>query len=157
MQWLVRRRCDAGENQQNGERSARGPGELAAAEEVDVQMRDGFAAVGAVVDDEAVALGEIEVAGDARGDEEEVAEEGLLGAGGVGEARNGFLGDDEDVDWRLGADVVKGVAELVLVGGRAGDFAVDDALENGAVGHGEGKVYGLQFAVCDSRSQAREM
>ena len=43
----------------NDGRLARGPGELALREQVDVEMRDGFAGVGAVVDDEAEAAGEL--------------------------------------------------------------------------------------------------
>lgn len=38
---------------------ARGPGHLAPGEQVDVEMRDGFAGVGPVVDDEAEAAGEL--------------------------------------------------------------------------------------------------
>jgi hypothetical protein len=51
------------------------PIEVASAEEVDVEMGDCFAAVGAVVDDEAVAGGgDVFAAGDFGGDEKKVAE-----------------------------------------------------------------------------------
>ncbi len=119
---------------------ARGPGHGAAAEEVDVEVGDGFAAVGAVVHHEAEAVIEVELVGDFGGDEEEVADEGLVGGGGLGEAGDGFFGDDEDVDGGLGVDVAKGVADIVLINGGAGDFAVNDALEEGFVGHGEEEV-----------------
>ncbi len=102
-----------------------------------MEVGDGFAAVGAVVEDDAEAVIEGEVVGDFGGGEEEVADEGLVGGGGLGEAGDGFPGDDEDVDGSLRVDVAKGVADVVLVDGGAGDFAVDDALEDGFVGHGE--------------------
>lgn len=43
--------------------SARGPGQLAAAEEVDVQVGHAFTAVGTVVDHDAVAGAELELLG----------------------------------------------------------------------------------------------
>ena len=96
-----------------------------------MEVGDGFAAVGAVVEDKAEAVIEVEVGGDFGGGEEEVADEGLVGGGGFGEAGDGFFGDDEDVKGGLGVDVAKGVADVVLVDGGAGDFAVNDALEEG--------------------------
>jgi hypothetical protein len=98
---------------------------------VDVEMRDGFAAVGAVVDHEAKAAGEVEFLGENAGGEQEVAEKRLVGGGGFTHAGNEFFWNDQQVDGSLGLDVVKDDAELVLVLDLGGDFAVDDALEEG--------------------------
>lgn len=57
MEGMARLRGDAGGTP--ALLSTRGPGELAAGEEVDVKVGDGFAGVGAVVDDEAEAAGEL--------------------------------------------------------------------------------------------------
>ncbi len=51
-----------------------GPGELAAGEEVEVEMRDGFSAVGAIVDDDAKAvIGIPLLSGDVTGFEQKVS------------------------------------------------------------------------------------
>ena len=99
-----------------------------------MEMRHRLAGVGAVVHDEAVAVGKLKFFRDDAGDEEEVAEDGLVGVGGFADARDGFLRDDEQVDGCLRLDVVEDDAEGVLVLDRGGDFAVDDFLENG-LGH----------------------
>lgn len=58
----------------------------------------------------------------------------IVGRGGA-DARQGFFGDDEQVDRRLRLDVVQNDAVFVLVLDFGGDFAGDDALEKG-LGHG---------------------
>ena len=110
-----------------GSTSAGGPGEGAAAEDVAVEMGDGFAGVGAVVDDEAVAgLCEAEFGGDFGGFEQEVAEGFFVLGFGGGDVGDGFFGDDEDVDRRFGRDVAKGDDEIVLVNDVRGNLAGDD-------------------------------
>ena len=82
--------------------SAGRPRQAAAAEEVDVEVEDGLARVGAGVDDGAVAaLGEALFARDARGDEEEVAEQRFVRLARF--ARGGYVRarDDERVRGRL--------------------------------------------------------
>jgi hypothetical protein len=110
-----------------------------------MEVRDRLTAVGAVVDDEAEAfVGGVhaELGGDGTGGEEEVAEEFLVIRRGFADARDGFLGDDENVDGGLRIDVFEGEAKLVFVDNIGGDFAVDDLLEdahgNGARGRGQG-------------------
>ena len=100
-----------------------------------MEVGDGFAGEGAVVDDEAEAFGEAELFRHEVGDVEEVAKHGFIGGGGFGDARDGALGDDEEVDGRLGLDVVEDDTEVVFVFEVGGDLAVDDALEDGF--HGE--------------------
>lgn len=101
-----------------------------------MQMSNSFASVGAVIDHEAKAAGEAEFAGDGAGGEQEVAEDRLLVGRGLADAGNDRLGDDEQVDGSLRGDVVDDDAELVLVFDFGGDFAGDDAFEEG--GHGGG-------------------
>jgi hypothetical protein len=113
---------------------ARGPVHGAAAEEVDVEVVDGLAAVGAGVDDEAVAVGEVLLASDFCGDVEEVAEHGGVVLHGVGVGGEVVFGDDEDVDRGLGVDVGKGEDLVVFVDGLYGDFPVRDFAEE--TGHG---------------------
>ncbi len=114
---------------------AGGPVHGAATEEVDVEVFDGLAAVGAGVDDEAVAFGEVLLAGDLGGDEDQVAEHGGVVGDGVGERGEVVAGDDEDVGGGLGVDVGEGVGGFVLVDGGGGDFTVGDFAEE--AGHKE--------------------
>ena len=107
-----------------------------------MEVGDGLSAVGAVVDDDAEAVFEVELAGEFCGGEEEVAEGGLVFGGGVADARNGFAGDDQEVCGRLRVDVAERYAEVVLVFELAGDVPVHDFLEEGLV-HGLGIVEGV--------------
>jgi hypothetical protein len=105
---------------------------VASTEEMDMEVRDCFATVGAVVDDEAVAGGgDVFAAGDVRGGEEEVAEKALVIGLGGSNAGDGFFGDEEDVDWCLGRDIAKGEALIVLENDVGGDFAGDDFFKEG--------------------------
>lgn len=118
--------------------SAWRPGEGATAEDVDVEVGDGFAAVGAVVDHDAVTGGEVELTGHRAGGEQEVAKERLVIGRGGADARDDLFRDDEEVRGRLRRDVVKDDAEVVFVLDLGGDFAGNDAFEEG--GHGGGGV-----------------
>ena len=113
----------------------RGPVHGSAAEEMDVEVVDGLAAVGAGVDDEAVAVGEILPAGDFCGGLEEVAEHGGVVMGGVGEGGEVVFGDDEDVRGGLGVDVREGEGAVVFVEAGGGDFSGGDFAEE--AGHAE--------------------
>jgi hypothetical protein len=101
-----------------------------------VKVGDGFAGVGAVVDDEAKTAGELELFGDLAGGEEEVSENGLMIGRGVADAGDDDLWDDQQVDRCLGGYVVDDDATVVLVFDLGGDFAVDDSLEKG-LRHGD--------------------
>jgi hypothetical protein len=61
---------------------SRGPGQGAAAEQVDVEMEDGLSGAGADVEDGAVALLDVALAGDVGGGEVAAADE--FGVGGFG-------------------------------------------------------------------------
>ncbi len=110
---------------------SRRPTEVASAEKMNVQMRNGFAAVGAVVDDDAETLGEVFAAGDLGGGEQEVAEQRLVLRGCGGDTGQRFFRNDEDVDGGLWRDVAEGEAEFVLMHDVCGDFAGGDFFEKG--------------------------
>lgn len=86
-------------------------------------MRDGFAGVGAVVDDEAESVFEAELFGDFRCFEEQMSKDGVVCGFGFSDARDGLLGDDQDVHRGLGFDVVEGNDPVVLVNDGGWDFA----------------------------------
>ena len=111
--------------------SAWRPRHLPLGEQVHVEVRNGFAGVGAVVNHEAEAGGKVEFFCDDVRDREQVAEDGFVGGRGCGEAWNQLFGDDQQVHGGLRLDVVEDDAEVVFVFDLGGDFAVDDALEDG--------------------------
>lgn len=111
--------------------SARRPRHLTLGEEMDVEVRNGFAGVGTIVDHEAETGGELEFFRDEIRDVKQVAEHGFVGGGRFRNARNQLLGDDEQVDGGLRLDVVEDEAEVVFVFDLGGNRAVDDALEDG--------------------------
>ena len=104
------------------------------AKQMDVEMVDGLTAVRAGVDDQAVAVGEVFGAGDFAGYLQEMAEDGFILWGRVGVAGDVIAGDDEDVRWRFGIDVVESEGSVVFVdlGGR--DFSRSDFAEEAAHG-----------------------
>ena len=82
--------------------SAGWPIERTPTQEVDVQVRDGFAAIAAIVDNKAeTAVGDALLASNGRGCDQETAEqEGVVIAGSI-DARDRFFGDHQNVYGRL--------------------------------------------------------
>jgi len=101
---------------------------------MDVEMVDGLAAVGAGVDDYAIAFGEAFGFGDFGCGPEEMAEELFVIGIGFGERDDVLARGDEDVDRGLRMDVGEGVALVVFVNGGGGNGAVDDLAEDAAHG-----------------------
>lgn len=88
----------------------------AAAEDVEVEVKDDLACTPAGVDDEAVAgLGNFFLFGDPASDEEEVPGERFAFGRQLVEAGNVLDGNDEHVDGRARRAVVKGDGALVAV------------------------------------------
>lgn len=103
---------------------------MAAGEQMDVEVRHGFAAVRAVVDDDPVAgLGEAGIAGKFGGGKQQVAEQGGVSWGGQGQSWDWLARHDEDVQRGLGRDVVERHAVLIFVNERRRDVLVTDFLE----------------------------
>lgn len=103
---------------------------MSTAEEVNVEVINGLAAIVTNVDDGAVAVFEVQIAGKLGGDEQEVPEDGFILRFGVGEGGNFLQGDDQNMRGRLGIDIVESEAAIVLMDDRSGKFTVDDAFEN---------------------------
>jgi len=104
---------------------------VAAPKEVKVEMGNGFPAVGAVVDHEAVTgLVEFQLPGDFLGGGEKVAENGVVFRGDGGVAGVVLFGNEKDMDGGLGGDVAKGQDVLVLVDNVGLGFTVDDPFKD---------------------------
>ena len=99
---------------------------------MEVKVGDGFAAIGAIIDDEAITgFFELALAGDPLGGDEEMSEEGMiLGRDGT-VAGVMFFWNDKNVDGGLGGEITEGEDVIILVENIGGEFAVDDALEDG--------------------------
>ena len=95
-----------------------------------MKVRDGFAGVGAIVDDKAEAgFAEAEFAGDFGGFEQKMAERFFILRLCGGNVGDWLLRDDEHVRGGLGRNVAKGDDEVVLVNDVRGDLARDDFFE----------------------------
>ena len=109
-----------------------GPGEGSTAEEMEVKVRDGFAAIRAVINDEAVAgFIELALASDPLGGYEKMSEEGMILGGDGTMAGVMFFWNDKNVDGCLGGEITEGEDVFILVENIGGEFAVDDAFEDG--------------------------
>lgn len=109
---------------------------MASAQEVKVEVGDGFPAIGAVVDDQPVAaFVQLELATHPLGGGEKMAEDGMIFRGNRGVAGVMFFGDEKDMNGGLWGDIAESQDVIVLVDDIGGDFSIDDALEN-RLGHG---------------------
>jgi len=122
---------------------------VAAAQQVEVEVFDGLAAVVAGVNDYSVASGvfgqaQAGLLGDFGGGGEEVAEEGCVVGGGFGQRGEVLFGDDEDVGGGLGVDVGEGEDLVVFVEPGYWDGVGDDFAEQA---HGGLRVCGWGWGV----------
>ncbi len=102
---------------------------MAAAQHVQVEMIDGLAAVGAGVDHHAIAVGEAFRARNISRRNEQVAEQGSVITGAVGERRDVLARHHEEVRGRLRVNVGERNAFLVLVNELRGNGSSDDLAE----------------------------
>lgn len=93
-----------------GGNSTGGPFHLATAEDVEVEVIDGLAAVGTVVNHDAIAVFESDLGGDSLGGQEQMSEEGMVLGFGVGKLGNQLFGNNEDMNWSLGVNIFEGEA-----------------------------------------------
>lgn len=91
-------------------RLARWPAQLPSAQEVQVQVIDGLRPVFAVVDDNAVAIGQAEVSRDPFSDDQQVTEERLVLLARLRELSDRLSRNDKKMRWCLGANVMEGNA-----------------------------------------------
>lgn len=99
-----------------------------------MQMGNGFASVGTIVNHDAEARIEIELLGEVSCGEEEMAEQGLVFGSRFTNARDELLGHDQHMHGGLRLHIVKGDTEVVLVRELRGDLTIDDFLKDG-LGH----------------------
>ena len=108
------------------------PLELSTSKKVEMEVGNGFATVGAVVDDDAEAIfGVALLAGNVANLKEEVPEKVLvilLGEGNTGER---LFGNEEEMNGRLGRDVAEAEALVIFVNNVGGNFTGDDFFEEG--------------------------
>ena len=89
---------------------------MSAAEEVQVEVIALLSAVLPAVEHEAVAvIGDPQIAGDAIGEQNHPSCKFRITFPQVGDGRNRFAGDDQDVMRRLRVDVAKGEKLIVLI------------------------------------------
>ena len=98
-----------------------------------MEVEDGLSGAGADVEDGAVALLEVALAGDVGGGEVAAADEFSVGGFGFFQTGKMFFGNDQNVRGGLRVDVFEGEDVFVLVNFLRGDFAAEDAAEE-AVG-----------------------
>ncbi len=124
---------------------------MPATEYMDVEMFDSLAAVGAGVDDEAVAAFEVLGAGDFPGCGEKLAEQHGIFGQSVGVGGDVALRDDEHVHGRLGVDVGEGERVGIVVQARDGNFTGDDLAEQAVRVEG----FGHEVMIVDGGSRTR--
>ena len=111
-------------------------GKVAPTEEVEMQTRDGFSAVGAVVDDKAVTgLVELTLAGDLLGGGKEMAKNGMMFRRDGGMPSMVLLRNEQNVDRGLGGGIAEGDNMGILIDDVGFGLAVDDPFED-RFGHG---------------------
>ena len=94
-----------------------------------MKVEYGLASAGPNVEDSAVSLLDVALAGDVRGGEVATADEFRVRGFGFLQAVEMPFRDDEDVSRRLRADVFEGEDVIVFVNLLCGDLASDDAAE----------------------------
>ncbi len=103
--------------------------QLAAAEQMYMEMKHGLSRAGADVQNGAIAVFDVAVTGNLRRDKMAPADDFCVAWLGFFQTGQVLLGNDEDVSWRLGIDVVKGVGVLIFVHFFRRNFAGDNFAE----------------------------
>lgn len=108
------------------------PGQRASAEKMHVEVRDGLAPIGAVVDDKPEPrIRDAFGFGDLPSGDEQVAEELRICGKRFPHARDRPLRDNEDMDRRLGGNIAEREAKVVLEDDARRNFPGDDFFEEG--------------------------
>lgn len=105
---------------------------MTAAEQVQMEMVYGLAAVLADIDDHAIAGIKFFLAGDFGRSPQEMAEQSAVFGGRLGEGGDVLARNDEQMHRSLGVDVGEGEALLVLVDAGRGDASIGDFAEKAA-------------------------
>lgn len=119
-----------------------------------MEVGDGFAGVGTVVDDHSESLVQTQLIGHIAGDQHQVSEHGSLLVGGLGDPVDPLLGYDQEMDRGHRIDVADDDAELILEFDLGRDLTVDDSGEDGRFGH---ERAGLEILESDEEQTHRPM
>ncbi len=112
------------------DRLARRPTEAAPADDVAMEVGNGFAGVGSVVEHEAEAgFSNAEAPGDFGSFEKQMSENLIIGGFGQGDAGNRFLWNNENMDRCLRFHVFEGDHEIVFKDNLGGDLPIHDLLK----------------------------
>lgn len=105
---------------------------MTTAEDVAVQMGDGFPAIRPVVDHQPVAVRfQTQFRRHFSSFQEQMPEQAMVLRGGFGDARDGLSRDKQDVCRGLGFDVAKSDDQVVFVNDVGRNLASDDFFEDG--------------------------
>jgi hypothetical protein len=101
-----------------------------------VKMKDGLASTAAIVEDHAVAVGDLLLTGDLRGNEQHFPENALVGGIGIVKRSEVFSRTDQDVRGGVRMAVLEGENFGVLVNEFCGLLFASDLAEGAVIGHG---------------------
>lgn len=123
-----------------------------------MEMRNGLAGVPAVVDDQPISTGfKAKEPGYLRCLEHQVTQHRLILSDGLTQPRNGTARHDQNMDRGLGANIVEGSDEVVLVYHSSwhltGKDSLKQGLAHGSIQHKLQRTTNMQFAVHASRSR----
>ena len=112
------------------ERSTRRPEQQASRKQMHVQVKDALPGLFAVIDDQTKIFFATQRARDLTGFEQQMPQYLLIVGGGVGDFRDGFFRDDQNVDGGLRVDVLERQTAIILIDDIGGYLARDDLAEN---------------------------
>jgi hypothetical protein len=94
-----------------------------------MEMRDGLAGIRPIVKDQSKAVDQAQAFSHLRRLEQEMAEDLMIFRLGLGNAWDGFLGNEQHMRWGLWLDIAKGNHEVIFVNYCSRDFARDDSFK----------------------------
>ena len=115
-------------------RLSRWPGERPAAKQMQMEVVHRLAAFFAGVHHDAIAIREPLLACDLRRGPHQMAQQCAVIFAGCGHGADVFARNNQNVHWRLGVEVGKSVAQVVLINRCRGDLPFDDLAKNATHG-----------------------
>jgi len=133
-----------------GAKSTWRPAEGASANDVAMQVGDSFASVWTVVEHQTESgFAQPQFISNLGGFEQNMAQDLFLFRLSLGDARDWLFRDDQDVNWGLRFNVVKGQDQIILINDFSGDLAVNNLFEKG-LAHGKGTWGGKRGASTET-------
>lgn len=94
-----------------------------------MQVGDALPGILSIIDDHPVTAGKVFLEGDLAGDQQEMAEKGLVLLSGFKQPGKGFFRNDQDMDGGLGIDIADGEGQIILIGDVGRYFPGQDFLK----------------------------